>query len=181
MKKKIKAYAALAWILICTGAALVSGRYGMTKVHAEETAENKASELQMLYVNTDTKIYESDSEQSKVLLELPACSMVALMEDGGEWTKVMYQRLTGYVKTSDLQAENPNPKAAEEYADLAEYDAAFIDELERLAAEKQRSRIYGAVIIVLIVAIFGVGIFTSLRKKNGLERGGTEESDKKGK
>lgn len=176
MKKKNKVYVVMvfAMVLVCVYAALAMAGYDVMEARAEEVPEGAAVEMQMLYVNTDTKVYESDNEQSEVLLELSASSMAVLLEDDGEWMKVMYQGVTGYVKASALQIENPNPEAAEEYMELAEYDAAFIDELERLTAEKRRSRIYGVMIVVLIAAIFGVGIFTTLKKRKGQEKDGAE-------
>lgn len=178
MKKKNKVYVVMvfAMVLVCVYAALAMAGYDVMEARAEEVPEGAAVEMQMLYVNTDTKVYESDNEQSEVLLELSASSMAVLLEDDGEWMKVMYQGVTGYVKASALQIENPNPEAAEEYMELAEYDAAFIDELERLTAEKRRSRIYGVMIVVLIAAIFGVGIFTTLKKRKGQDGVGTADA-----
>ena len=148
-----------------------SGLGAMQEIHAEEKQENS---IQMLYVNTNTSLYERASESTKVLAELPTGSVVIYLEGNAEWAKIRQGELSGYVKASALQVESPNQELHDEMAYLEEYNTEFINEIERLKAEKRRSRIFGAVIIVLIVAIFGVGVFSTLRKK---KQGAAEEDE----
>ena len=136
---------------------------------AEETAKEQSNDLQMLYTNTDTHMYAKMSENSEVVQELSAGTVVIAVEERGGWIRVRVGEREGYVKATQLQSEHPDTAVWEEMDDLEEYNTAFINEIERLAAEKRRSRIFGAVIIVLIVAIFGVGIFSTLRKRKQAE------------
>lgn len=142
---------------------------------AEETAKEQSNPLQMLYTNTDTCMYAEMGENSETVQELPVGTVVVVEEERGDWSKVRVGEQEGYVRTKQLQAEHPATAVWEEMDDLEEYNATFINEIERLAAEKRRSRIFGAVIIALIVAIFGVGIFSTLRKRKQAEISSDED------
>lgn len=136
-------------------------------VYAEvtgNTAEEQDSRLQLFYINTDTCMYTEANENSEAVRDLTVGNVAVVIEESGSWTRVRVGEQEGYVKTVCLQMEHPDTAVWEEMDDLEEYNTAFINEIGRLAAEKRRSRIFGAIIIVLIVAIFGVGIFSTLRK-----------------
>lgn len=175
----------LAVALVVVGS-LLYGNGFMQEVCATQESENGAqdanagngSAIQMLYINADTNLYQRASENAKVLTELTEGSLVIFIEGSDTWSKVCLGEFTGYVKTELLQKESPNEELHEEMENLEVYDAEFVNEVERLMAEKRRSRIFGAIIVVLIVAIFGVGIFSTLRKKKQAE-GEKEESDAK--
>lgn len=140
----------------------------LLSVHAAEpvTQETDAeTKLQLLYVNISTALYERADEKSRVLTELSQGSLVVYIEEQGHFVKVQLQDRIGYIPKECLQVENPDESAREEMKELGEYNAAFVDELERLATEKRRSRIYGLIIILLIIALFGVGIATSFKQK----------------
>lgn len=139
-----------------------------------DVADN-SSAMQMLYVNQDTVLYERASENAKTVTELPYGCLVIYIEGNDEWSKVRTGEFTGYVKSTLLQKESPNEELHEEMENLETYDAEFVNEVERLMAEKRESRIFGAIIVVLIVAILGVGIFSTVRKKKK-EEGEKEET-----
>lgn len=141
----------------------------------DESERPEAYEL--LYVNADTFLYEDADEASAVLRELKKQELVVPVEIGGAWAKVTTGDVTGYVKSEYVQAENPDPQVAQEIAEQERWDAEFIDEVERLLKEKKRSRIYGVIVICLIVGIFAAGIVSTVVRRKQEERAG--ESEKK--
>lgn len=141
-----------------------------------DVADNSGA-IQMLYVNQDTVMYERASENAKTVTKLPYGCLVIYIEGNDEWSKVRTGEFTGYVKSALLQKESPNAELHEEMEKLETYDAEFVNEVERLMAEKRESRIFGAIIVVLIVAIFGVGIFSTMRKKKKAEGEKEETGD----
>lgn len=140
----------------------------------EESEETKP--YQLLYLNTDTFLYEEARESSAVLRELKKQEIVAPVEYGIPWVKVSIGELTGYVRSEYVQAESPDPAVSRELAEQEAYHTEMIDEMDRLLAEQKRSRIYGIIIICIIVGIFAAGIVsTAVGRKNG------KSSDKDGK
>ena len=88
-------------------------------------------------------------------------------EDG--WYTVLYQGKTGYIPgdvKENLQEVSLDVAAldAEMEAEVAEAKLV-VEEVERYRAEAKRSRIWGIVILVLVIAIFAVGIISTIRVK----------------
>ncbi len=92
-------------------------------------------------------------------------------ETGDGWYTVLYQGITGYIPVDvkeNLEEVNLDVAAldAEMENQVAE-SKLVVEEVERYRAEAKRSRIWGIVIVVLVVAIFVVGIVSTIRvKKN---------------
>ncbi|GFI48012.1 hypothetical protein IMSAGC019_03338 [Lachnospiraceae bacterium] len=92
-------------------------------------------------------------------------------EDG--WYIVLYQGKTGYIPVDvkeNLQEVNLDVAAldAEMEAEIAEAKLV-VEEVERYRAEAKRSRIWGVVIVLLVVAIFAVGIISTIQVKKQKE------------
>ena len=140
-----------------------------SRTYALELKEEseKPEAYQLLYLNTDTFLYEEAKESSAVLRELKKQEIVVPVEYGIPWVKVSIGELTGYVKSEYVQAESPDPAVSREIAEQEAYNTELIDEMDRLLAEQKRSRIYGIIIICIIVGIFAAGIAsTVVGKKN---------------
>lgn len=110
--------------------------------------------------------------------------VTGVTEDG--WYIVYYQGQTGYINKKVAQVaeivqegqegqEGQNGSAAFEVEDIdlealdEEMEAQemenklIIEEVERARAETRRSRIWGAVIVLLVIGIFAVGIVSTIR------------------
>lgn len=137
---------------------------------------NGGSAMSFAYVNQDTVLYQDADESSEVIAQMPKGLLVLPLQDNGTWAYVQVQGMNGYIRSGCLQADNPDAAIIGEMEELERFNAVFADEFERLMAEKRRSRIFGAIIIVLIVGIFAVGIVTTLRKS---KKGDTEKGKEK--
>lgn len=87
-------------------------------------------------------------------------------EDG--WYIVSYQGKTGYINISaseaalspaemDVEALNAEMEAIQEESRM------IIEETERYRAESRRSKIWGAVIVLLVIGIFAMGILSTIQ------------------
>lgn len=143
------------------------------RAHALELIEEseRPDSYQLLYLNTDTFLYEEDDETSAVLRELKKQEMVVPIEPGVPWVKVSFGELTGYVKSEYVQAESPNPVVAQEMAGQEVYNTEFINEVERLTKEQKRSRLYGIIVICMIAGIFAAGIASTVVRRKQEESG----------
>ena len=106
-------------------------------------------------------------------------------EDG--WYSVLYQGKTGYININsakgilavteiDVEALNAEMAAQEAESKL------IVEETERYRAEARRSKIWGAVIVLLVIGIFATGIISTVqaeKKKNeGAEKDKSIKEDK---
>lgn len=68
-----------------------------------------------------------------------------------------------------------------EFSALEEESVMIVEEVERQRVEARRSKIWGAVIIVLVIGIFGMGIVSAVKEKKAenMENTGTELQGKK--
>lgn len=148
--EKLKCVAGKAGVLLLMAVCFLTGKL---TVNAEA--------IEMYYTTEKVEVHEKKSDSSKVLITIEEGIPTMILEKGDDWCQVQYKDAVGYVKTSLLQRENE--ELAAELDAQQEYNNTFINEIFRLEAEKAKSRIWGAVIVLLIVAIFGVGIFNTIK------------------
>jgi len=120
-----------------------------------------AEEIQMFYTTEAAGLYEKENLASKILDTIDEETPVMILEQNEDFCKVQYKENVGYVETSKLQMENA--EVAEEIDKQHDYNNALMNEVFRMENEKMKSRIWGGVIIGLVVLIFGIGIFHTVR------------------
>jgi uncharacterized protein YgiM (DUF1202 family) len=141
-----------------------------TLLCGKDTLVVRAQDMSMLYLNCDASIYQEKSTDSSVVLSLPKGSLVLVTGTDGDWTGVQYQDKEGFMESSCLQAESPDPAIKKELSSQEEYDVEYTNELTRLRSEQRRSRIWGIIIVAIVVAMFATGIIQVLRAgKKGKE------------
>lgn len=83
-------------------------------------------------------------------------------EDG--WYRVIYQDLEGYMPESALSEKELDVEGLDAEMSRTEQEAAFVVEMvEKYRDEARRSKIWGSVIVVLVVGIFATGILSGIR------------------
>lgn len=135
---------------------------GMT-VCASDTVDIKKNTIRQ--TNSDVELHEEPDLSSPVTAALQSGTPVIISEDAKDgWCLVMYRENTGYVQTSFLEVVVSQEALDSEFQSIK--DASILSYQEAEAAKKHdtQTRIWGAVIIVLVVAIFGVGIASTLKK-----------------
>ena len=94
----------------------------------------------------EVELREEPSSTGAVITSLQAGTVVVVSEDASrDWCKVSYREQEGYVKISQT------------------IQLAF-EEIMAREHEEMQARIWGSIIVVLIVAIFGVGIVSAVKK-----------------
>ena len=135
---------------------------------AQETAtETQASSFFTAEKHIDAKAEPKSSAETVFSYEAGAVVCVTGETEDG-WYTVFYQGKTGYI---DMDAAKDaftqmNVDVAGLDAEMAaeeETSKMIIEETERYRTEARRSKIWAAVIIVLVVGIFAMGIVSTLR------------------
>lgn len=133
-------------------------------LHAQEDGSILQGELMMTTAQTQGR--EKPEADAAVLVEFSAGSQVMAIGQSDGWYEVFYQGKTVYVEASVLSVSDAVDMQAleEEMQKTAEQDTAFIESLEMQRKAFDRSRIWQIVIIVLIAAIFAVGVVSAVKK-----------------
>lgn len=91
-------------------------------------------------------------------------------ETADGWYRVRYQDLVGYVQTEQVTEIELDVEALnDEFAVEEEEGKLVVEEVERQRTELRRSRVWGAVIILLVLGVFVTGIVSTV--KNGGKEG----------
>lgn len=91
-------------------------------------------------------------------------------ETADGWYRVRYQDLIGYVQTEQVAEMELDVEALnDEFAVEEEEGRLVVEEVERQRTESKRSRIWGAVIILMVLSVFVTGIVSTV-KNGGKER-----------
>lgn len=127
---------------------------------------------------------ENVSELSQLMTAEESVEMKAAPEDGAEvivsyqkgdsifvtgetadgWYRAMYQDKTGYIPRDTLTVQEIDVAALDEEMARTEQEAAFVVEVvERYRSQARRSKIWGGVIIVLVLAVFATGIISGVK------------------
>ena len=129
----------------------------------DETSANFQGTLMML--TEDVEAREEPRRSSAIVAELTEGSQLFVTGETGGWYQIFYQGKTAYVPEDAAVASTEVDKQAldDEMKKAEEEGAAFIESLETQRAAARRARIWQAVIIVLIVAIFVSGVISAVK------------------
>lgn len=133
-------------------------------VHASESiiAANTLMEL-----SEQADVYEQESGQGVVLTTLEAGTPVISAEDinmagtGEEWCKISYQDTTGYIQLKHLKqfiAED----VEEQFDNISNTNKLVFEEVEYEKTQSNQKLVWGIVIAALVIAIFAVGIVSTV-------------------
>ena len=140
-------------------------------------AEVQVTELsKLMAAKSATDAFAEPEEQSEVVFSYEAeGSVLVTGETTDGWYRVVYQDKVGFVKKTDLKDANIDVAALDEEFEAEEIEGKiFVEEVERIRAQITRSRIWGTIIVLLIVGIFGSGIYSTVKseqKKKQNEQG----------
>lgn len=119
----------------------------------------------------EVELREEPASTGAVVASLQAGIAVVVSEDAnGDWCKVSYQEQEGYVPVTMLKALGNVEELNSEFDKISQTIQLAFEEIMTREHEELQARIWGSIIVVLIVAIFGVGIASAV-KKNKEERG----------
>ena len=174
------------------GALLILLVMGMTVCAADAGDIKKNTVLQ---TNSEVELHEAPDASSAVTATLPSGTPVIIKEDAADgWCKAAYKEDEGYVQTSclvglgsqstpaadetqpadgdeaakgdDAVPENGNA-LDDEFKTIEEAAIVAYQEAETAKDQAASEKVWGIVIAVLVVAIFAVGIITTVRNNKG--------------
>ncbi len=189
-RKKRLGKAGVTWLL--AGILLLGGNVlsvsaqekNTTQDAAAQTQENSATsqegiiEAGLMMTAVDAQGLEAPEEGAAVSVSFPAGTQVMVTGRQDGWCAVFYQGKTVYLAEKDLTASTAvDQEALEKEMKKAEAEgAAYIESLEMQRKALKRSQVWRTVIVVLIAAIFVVGVVSTLRnaKGSGKKRNGSK-------
>ncbi len=178
--------AAAAAALAAVMAGAVFGTVSLNVSAQEEKADAAAQSGQLMTAQERIDAKEKPDNKAQTIFSFEAGTPVYVTGPTDGWYSVQYEDKTGYINADavkdilvpaamDVDELNAELKAVEDESKM------IIEETERYRAESRRSKIWGGIIILLVVGIFATGIVSTVRaekKKNGEEDPDPEGSGK---
>ena len=169
--------AAAAAALAAVMAGAVFGTVPLNVSAQEEKADAAAQSGQLMTAQERIDAKEKPDNKAQTIFSFEAGSPVYVTGPTDGWYAVQYEDKTGYINADavkdilvpaamDVDELNAELKAVEDESKM------IIEETERYRAESRRSKIWGGIIILLVVGIFATGIVSTVRaekKKKGEE------------
>lgn len=154
-------------ILLVFAAVLFLGSMIALPVRADELQREEGfTELsQIMVANEAVEAKEiPDSKGNTVITYESGAYVFVIGETENGWYKVSYQDKEGYVKKSVLTVQEFDVEGMDkEFQEIEAEGKLVIEEVERYRVEAKRSRIWGIIIVLLVVGIFATGIISTTR------------------
>lgn len=183
MKKQVRIISILTVMGICFGLSGITGNMQYAKaledpaqiqLSGEAKAESNAdiSELSQLMTaeeSVDMKAAPEDSAEV-IMSYQKGDSVFVTGETADGWYRAIYQNKEGYIPKRYLSVQEIDVAALDEEMAMTEQEAQLVVEtVERYRADARRSKIWGSVIIVLVLGIFATGIISGIKSAKGKE------------
>lgn len=185
MKKQVKIIGILAAAGICFGLSGTTGHMQYVKaledaaaiqLSEEDASQSEGtvgiSELsQLMTAEEPVDMRTMPEESAEVIRSYQAGDSVFVTgETADGWYRVIYQDKEGYVPKKCLSVQEIDVAALDEEMARTEQEARFVVEtVDRYRADARRSKIWGSVIIVLVIGIFATGIISGIKSSKGKE------------
>ncbi|MGN0308291.1 MAG: hypothetical protein ACI4DN_08740 [Lachnospiraceae bacterium] len=137
---------------------------------ANAAAGDSVTILKMVTAEVTTEAKLEPDDAAGALTTFNAGSDILVVEEiDEEWYSIVYKGEIGYVRRADTVDKVIDVEAIDEELAAEEYQGRLMmEEVEKKNAESKQSKIWGVIIVLLVLAIFGVGIYSHLvSKKNG--------------
>ncbi len=138
-------------------------------VRADQTVTQEEITECSLFVEAvgEADAYETPDESAAVVISYQDGENIYVTgETADGWYRIRYQDLTGYVRMEQVTEIELNVEALnDEFAAEEEEGKLVVEEVERQRTEIRRSKIWGAVIILLVLGVFATGIVSTVRNR----------------
>ena len=151
---------------------------GFSPVTARE-GESQVQIQKLVTTENGTEAKEEPRDSAKTAMTYEPGSQIAIVgEENADWYKVVYQGSIYYVKQSDtieFDAGYAQEELDQQFEQEKIESKILVEEIERQQKEARQTRIWVAVIVVLVLAIFGVGIYSNLAAKKAEKKNNDED------
>lgn len=133
--------------------------------------EDSVTISKMVTANVDLEAKAEPKEGAETLFSYKAGDKILVVEEiNSQWYSVAYQGEIGYVKQADtgelVQEEAIDVGALDKELDEHVVEGKImVEEVERFREEARQTRIWGTIIVVLVAAILGAGIYSQIKAK----------------
>lgn len=135
----------------------------------QDTAEgNRITELnQIMTAAEDIEAKELPDESAQTVHSYKSGdSIFVIGETADGWYQIRYQDTIGYIPATQTEEVEFDVEALDaEFEAEIEEGTMFVEEVERQRAENKRTIIWGTVIVLLVIAIFAVGIVSAVKNR----------------
>lgn len=138
-------------------------------VNAQNDATVEATQFSQFMTATESlEVKETPDNSAQTIFSYePGATIYVTGEENG-WYVVLYQGKTGYLNKStsekSLQKTEIDIEALDAEMEQEQIESKMIvEETERQRAEARRSKIWGAVIVLLVLGIFATGIVSTIQ------------------
>lgn len=161
MKKVLIMVTAAIWMLLSAAS-----------VPANAAETNGAVAGTILKTDADVEVYQTASETSEVTAALEAGTVVLVTEDNAVegWCRISVRDTTGYIKTGHLVPLASSEEINQEFEQIGNNYHMVFNEVQQLEKQQSQTKMWGAVIAVLVVGIFAAGIIPVIRKNREDEK-----------
>ena len=163
--KSIIKYILIAAFVLITGGAVTS-----VSVKAQEETNVEVTELSQFVTaleKMDAK--EAPQKDAEVIFSFEAGATIFVTgETESGWYSVFYQGQTGYIDVNEakdkMQINEIDVSALDKEMEAEEaLGKLIVEEAERYRAEAKRSKLWGTVIVLLIIGILAIGIISTVQ------------------
>ena len=162
----------MAVFLVLMAMLVMAYRYPLSVYARDDSTETKFDRFMRVLQRIDVKAKPNDDAETLFTFdEGDYISVTGETENG--WYIVYYQGQTGYINKNvslDIMEEEELDIEAldDEFATQEVENKLIAEGVERYLAEARRSKIWGVIIVLLVIGIFVVGIISTIRaeKKN---------------
>lgn len=130
--------------------------------YAEET---QTIAFQVMKTEKETTLYEQPDINTRVIQHIEKETVVVIKEKVDDtWSRVSYQEKEGYIQNNTLIPVEDVEKLDKEFEWIYNDDMLWYAEIMETLKQERQARIWGSCIVILVIAIFGIGILSSIKK-----------------
>lgn len=126
---------------------------------------------QLMTADEDVDMKAEPSESAETIVSYKSGDSVFITGEAMDgWYRAIYQGREGYIPQESLRAQEIDVAGLDEEMARTQQDGELVmDTVERYRAEARRSKIWGTVIVVLVLGIFATGIISGIKSSKDKE------------
>lgn len=148
---------------------------------AQTESEVHAYELyQLMSVDKNVDMKSEPKNSAETIISYQKGDTVFVTGEVGDgWYSAVYQGKEGYISKDSLSIVEIDVEGLDEEMEETWREAEFVVEtVERYREEARRSKIWGTVIVILVLGIFATGIISGIKSAKGEEEPEGKEKPK---
>ncbi len=155
---------------LCRSTIYAAAAEKVDAVQAEEEI-NVSESGQLMVADEDIDMKTEPSDDAETIVSHKKGDLVFVTGEAAEgWYRAIYQGKEGYIPKDSLSVQEIDVAGLDEEMARTQQEAELVVEtVEHYRADARRSKIWGSVIVVLVLGIFATGIITGMKGAKGKE------------